>query len=74
MQTIIQKLDYFTSATRIAENQIKFIVDGKPIYVLWGAGEPPAELAGKMVAVTDVCGKEYPSLVPSRQQDDHLNL
>lgn len=56
-KTLIWKLDKFTSAEKLAEGQYRFMVEGRAIYVLWGAGEIPEEIAGE-VLVTDIYGKE----------------
>jgi len=57
LKTLIEKLDKFTTAEKLAEGQYKFMVEGKAIYVFWGAGEIPAEITGE-VLVTDIYGKE----------------
>jgi len=57
LKTLIQKLNKFTSAEKLAEDQYKFIVEGKVIYVLWDSGEIPEEITGE-VLVTDIYGKE----------------
>jgi hypothetical protein len=56
LKTLIQKLDKFTSAEKLAEGQYKFIVEGKGVYVLWGSGKIPKEITGE-VLVTDIYGK-----------------
>ena len=56
-KTLIEKIDYFESVERLAENQYKFTVVGKPVYVLWGAGTIPSEIAG-LVKITDIKGDE----------------
>ena len=56
-QTMVKKLDLFTSVETLAENQYKFIVDNKPVYVLWGTGGVPAEITDT-VKVTDISGSE----------------
>ena len=57
LKTLIEKLDKFTSAEKLAEGQYKFMVEGKAIYVLWGSGEIPEEITGE-VLVTDIYSKE----------------
>jgi len=57
LRTLIQKLDKFTSAEKLAEGQYKFIVEGKAVYVLWGSGKIPEEIKGE-VLVTDIYSKE----------------
>ena len=57
LKTLIEKLDKFTSAEKLAEGQYRFMVEGKAIYVLWGSGEIPEEITGEVV-VTDIYGKE----------------
>jgi hypothetical protein len=56
-QTMVKKLDYFTSVKKLAENQYKFTVSNKSIYVIWGPGPLPSEISGK-VKLTDLYGKE----------------
>ena len=55
MRTMMGKLDYFTSVQKLSSGQYKFIVGGKPVYVLWGAGNVPSEITGT-VTVTDISG------------------
>jgi hypothetical protein len=57
LKTLIEKLDKFSSAEKLAEGQYKFVVAGKAIYVLWGSGEIPEEITGEVV-VTDIYGNE----------------
>jgi len=57
LKTLIEKLDRFTSAEELAEGKYRFMVKGKPVYVLWGAGKIPAEITGE-VLVTDIYGNE----------------
>jgi hypothetical protein len=57
MQTLIRKLDGFASAERLADGQYKFSVGDRTIYVLWGSGGLPPEIAGD-VAITDIYGEE----------------
>jgi len=57
LETLIEKLDKFTSAEKLAEGQYKFMVEGKPVYVLWGSGEIPEEITGE-VLITDIYGEE----------------
>ena len=57
LKTLIEKLDKFTSAEKLAEGHYRFMVEGQTIYVLWGAGEIPEEITGE-VLVTDIYGKE----------------
>ncbi|MCK4402300.1 MAG: hypothetical protein KAV98_00775 [Dehalococcoidia bacterium] len=57
LQTLIHKLDGFTSAEKLAVGQYRFMVEGKIIYVLWGTGEIPEEITGETL-VTDIYGKE----------------
>ncbi len=57
LKTLIEKLDKFTSAEKLAEGQYRFMVEGEAIYVLWGSGEIPEEITGE-VLVTDIYGKE----------------
>ncbi|MBA7672556.1 hypothetical protein ES703_80737 [subsurface metagenome] len=57
LKTLIEKLDKFTSAEKLAEGQYRFMVEGEAIYVLWGSGEIPEEITGE-VLVTDIYGEE----------------
>jgi len=57
LKTLIEKLDKFTSAEKLAEGQYRFTVEGKAIYVLWGSSKIPEEITGE-VLVTDIYGKE----------------
>ncbi len=57
LKTLIEKLDRFTSAEKLAEGQYRFTVEGKAIYVLWGSGEIPEEII-REVLVTDIYGEE----------------
>ena len=56
-KTMVAKIDYFTSVKKISEQQYKFIVNENPVYVLWGSGSIPDEIAGT-VKVTDIYGNE----------------
>lgn len=55
LQTLIDKIDLFTTVEAIAESQYKFTVSGSPVYVLWGEVGLPAEISGE-VTVTDISG------------------
>lgn len=55
LETLIKKIDCFTSVENLAENQYKFIVNDKPVYVLWGTGSVPSGITGA-VTVTDISG------------------
>jgi hypothetical protein len=57
LETLIEKLDKFTSAEKLAEGEYKFMVAGEAIYVLWGSGEIPGEITGE-VLLTDIYGEE----------------
>ena len=57
LRTLIEKLDKFTTAEKLAEGRYRFTVEGKAIYVLWSAGEIPEEMTGE-VLVTDIYGEE----------------
>jgi hypothetical protein len=57
LETLISKLDAFTSVEKLAEGQYKFMVEGEVIYVLWGSGELPEEITGEIL-VTDIYGEE----------------
>lgn len=56
-ETLVKKIDYFESVEELAQNQYKFIVNGKPVYILWGTGTVPNEITG-LVRVTDITGEE----------------
>jgi len=55
LKALISKLDRCTFARKLAEGQYRFMVAGEAIYVLWGSGEIPEEIAGE-VSVTDIYG------------------
>jgi len=57
LKTLIQKVESFTSVEKLTEDQYKFAVSGKTVYVLWGSGEIPKEITGE-VLVTDIYGQE----------------
>ena len=57
LKTLIQEVENFTSAEKLAESQYKFAVGERTIYVLWGIGKIPEEITGE-VLVTDIYGKE----------------
>lgn len=54
-KTMVDKLNYFDTVKKLAEGQYRFDREEGPVYVLWGAGPLPAEIAGT-VTVTDVFG------------------
>lgn len=54
-QVLVDKLDYFDSVEKITGSQYKFNVSERPVWVLWGDGELPADLTG-IVKVTDIQG------------------
>ncbi|HEC31453.1 MAG TPA: hypothetical protein ENI41_03070 [Deltaproteobacteria bacterium] len=56
-KTMVSKIDYFSSVKKLGERQYKFIVNDKPVYVLWGTGNLPTEITGT-VKVTDIHGSE----------------
>ncbi len=56
-KTLVEKIDYFESVEQLAENQYKFTVADKSVYVLWGSGTIPSEITG-LVKVTDIKGDE----------------
>ena len=57
LKTLVLKLDRFTSAVKIAEGQYKFMVNGKPVYIIWGSGQLPGEINGEVI-ITDIYGEE----------------
>jgi len=60
-QLMIEKLDHFTSISKLADGQYKYTFSNKkPVYVLWcdtGTCSPPSEISGQ-VTVTDYLGDE----------------
>jgi hypothetical protein len=57
LKTLVKKIEFFTQAQKISDGKYRFIVNGQPVYVLWGTGSLPSEISGK-VKVTDLYGKE----------------
>lgn len=57
LQVLSTKIGSFTSAQELGEGWYKFIVNGKPVWVLWGTGQLPTELSSQ-VQVTDLRGNE----------------
>ena len=55
--TMVDKLDYFDSARKLAEGQYRFTVGDRAVYVLWGSQPPPPEITGT-VRMTDLYGSE----------------
>lgn len=55
MWTMVGKLDPFTSVEKLVDGQYKFIIENKPVYVLWGTGSVPSEIIGT-ITVTDISG------------------
>ena len=51
------KVGGFSAVQKLVDGQYKFIVDAKPVYVLWGTGPLPAEITGT-VLITDLYGNE----------------
>jgi hypothetical protein len=63
---INMKLTGFTGcAELVKDRQYEFAVNGKPVWVLWGAGALPPTLAGRTVKVTDVFGNETVTVSPT---------
>jgi len=59
-KTLISKLEGFSSVQKLSEGQYKFMVNNKPVYVLWsdtGKGKVPDEISGT-VKVTGYLGNE----------------
>lgn len=56
-QTMVEKIDYWTAAEQITEEQYRFTVDGESVYVLWGTAEDtlPNALTGTLT-VTEIDG------------------
>ena len=54
-KTMVEKLDYFDSAEKLAEGQFRFTVDGRSVYVLWGSLPLPAEISGTII-MSDIYG------------------
>lgn len=57
-KTMAARLDYFESVEKLAEGQYLFMVEGHPVYILWGEGLLPAEI-GARAAVSDIYGEEH---------------
>ncbi len=58
-KTLVSELDFFTGVREINRYQYEFSVGNKKIYVLWGTGELPPEIKGKVKVTTiDGQGKE----------------
>ena len=57
LETLIEKIDCFTSVEKLADGRYKFVVENRPVYVLWGAGSVPSEITGT-ITVTDIYGSE----------------
>lgn len=57
LKTLVPQLEGFSSVKKLAEGQYKFVVGEKLVYVLWGSGRVPSEIAGE-VLVIDIYGKE----------------
>lgn len=57
LKTIIQKIDFFKSVEKLNENQYKFTLENKIVYILWGEANIPEEITGQ-VMVTDSNGTE----------------
>jgi len=55
MRTLMEKLDYFTSVQKLSGGQYKFIINEKPVYVLWGSESVPSEITGTVI-VTNISG------------------
>jgi len=68
-QVLSTKIDGFSSAQELGNGQYKFVVNGKPVYVLWGAGQIPAELSGQ-ARVTDLRGNETRVMVSDLRLTD----
>lgn len=63
-KTLVEKIDYFESVERLAEDQYKFTIADRVVYVLWGSGNVPSEITG-LVKVTDIKGDEKEILARS---------
>jgi hypothetical protein len=57
LKTIVDKIDYFESVEKLDDGQYKFTLENNVVYVLWGEGNIPEEIAGQ-VTMTDVSGSE----------------
>lgn len=57
LKTLIQKVEGFTLVEKLSEEQYKFVVGERTVYVLWGSGKIAEEITGE-VLVTDIYGKE----------------
>jgi len=58
LETLIDKVDNYSHLTKIAENQYRFKIKNKFIYVLWGNGSVPEALINETVKVTDILGNK----------------
>ena len=58
----VEKIREIVRDNTILEGQYKFLKDNKVVYVLWGIGNLPSEIKGK-VKVTDISGSE--KILPS---------
>ena len=67
MKTMISQLKGFDSVKMLSPGAYKFIVAGKPVYVLWGNGGVPPEITG-VVKVVRVIGS------PSIQSASWISL
>ena len=56
-QTMVNKIDYFDSVEKLDDDQYKFTIDDKIVYVLWGSGDIPSEITGEVI-VTSINGDE----------------
>lgn len=58
LRTLVKKVENFSRLTKIVENQYRFKVKNKFVYVLWGHGVIPAALMDKTLKVTDILGNK----------------
>lgn len=56
-KTLVEKVDYFQTAQKLADGQFRFSVDDSTVYVLWGSGPLPAEIQGQ-IRLTDIYGQQ----------------
>lgn len=69
-QVLSTKIDGFSSVQELGDGRFKFIVNGKPVYVLWGDGQLPAELTGQ-VRITYISGRETSVMVSELKLTDN---
>ena len=60
MKTMMEKIDAFSEVQIISDTEYKFIVNDKPVYVVWESNELPVEFAkNKSLKLTNYLGRTY---------------